>query len=238
MRKPMRFGLILLSVAAVSFFLFIEPAHSQDSARVVFAKGAPKIMKAGTLEWSDCKPETAIDNGDRIRTLADEAVEIFFLQNNRNIIRVDESSDIVIKNGSPPYFIELSSGSLLSLVRKLPADSKFEVRTPVATCGVRGTGWRSRTDGTRATFETFEKTVYIKGIDESGKEMEGELLVESGWKVDIEKFERPSRIEKLLNNDFERWGEWKKEKATMWHSDTHLAEGEAEKRYPEGTVKT
>ena len=35
-----------------------------------------------------------------------------------------------------------------------------------------------------------------------------------------------------------QWWEWHKEGATMWPSDTDLAEAEAEKRYPGGKVKS
>jgi hypothetical protein len=99
----------------------------------------------------------------------------------------------------------------MSLIKNLPKDSTFKIKTPTAISGARGTGWESSTDGSRSTFNTFENAIYVKGIDQSGSEMEGELEVKSGFKTTVDKFEKPQALEKLSDKDIERWNSWKED---------------------------
>lgn len=203
----------IFAVAAIVFtgyfFAISAMAQSQDAVKVILVKGSPKIIKAGTSEWADCKVDMPIDSGDRIKTSGGEAVEISFKRDNSNVIKIDENSDMLVKKNQAPYSIELLNGEVMSLIRKLPKNSTFEVRTPAGVSGARGTGWRSHTDGARSTFAAFERSIYTKGIDASGKDMEGELIVRSGWRTTLERFEKPERLEKLSAKDFERWNGWK-----------------------------
>jgi hypothetical protein len=107
--------------------------------------------------------------------------------------------------------VELLSGKVKSLIKKLSDKSRFEIRTPVAVGGVRGTGWQSFTDGVKAAFDAFEKSIYVKGIDESGREIEGEVIVKSGFRSAVNKFERPGRPERIPRADIARWNSWRKE---------------------------
>jgi hypothetical protein len=77
-----------------------------------------------------------------------------------------------------------------------------------------GTGWRTSTDGSKARFEAFERRIYVKGIEQSGNPMEGELIVNSGWASRLNKFERPEKLERLSYDDIDRWNRWKKDMTT------------------------
>ncbi len=202
---------IFFTLMFLAIFLSASITESQDAVRAIVTKGNPKIMKADANDWTDCKVDTAIDNGDRIKTLKGESVELSFIKGDMNVVKVEEGSDVVIRVKQPPYSIELLNGSLLSLIKKLPSKSTFEVRTPAGLSGARGTGWRSQTDGSKATFDAFEESIYAKGIDKTGNEIEGELIIQSGWRTIIDKFEKPSRLEKLSELDMEKWNKWKEE---------------------------
>lgn len=188
-------------------------AIAQDLVRVLFVKGNPKMMKSGTNEWIDCKVGLVLDNGDRVKTLNNDVIEISFLKDNSNIIKIDENSDVLVRQREAPYSIELLNGEVMSLIKKLPKRSSFEVRTPAGLSGARGTGWRSRTTGAQSIFDSFERSIYAKGIDPSGREMEDELIVRSGWRTSLNKFEKPTHLERLSREDFEKWNRWKEELA-------------------------
>lgn len=202
---------IALSVVAVLAVIFTGILQSQESAKVAYVMGNPKIMKAGQTAWEDCRLGMIINNADRIKTLTNEVVEIAFFKDRSNIVRIESSADVFIKLAEAPYSIELLNGSAMALIKNLPNNSAFEVRTPAGIAGARGTGWRSVTDGNRAAFDVFEDSIYAKGIDKSGNPMEEEVEVESGWRVSIDKFEKPSKLEKLTGADMDRWESWRGE---------------------------
>ena len=211
MIKLIKYAFLFVLLAIISVYFFYDVAEAQSEVKVIFMKGSPKIMKMGASGWEGCKLDMIIDNGDRIKTLKEETVELSFVKGDSNIVRVEENSDVVIKKTTSPYSIELLDGAAMSLIKNLPKGSMFEVRTPAGIGGARGTGWESSTDGSRSTFNTFENSIYVKGIDQSGAEMEGELEVKSGFKTIVDKFEKPQALEKLSDKDIEKWNSWKED---------------------------
>ncbi|MFA6610369.1 MAG: FecR domain-containing protein, partial [Candidatus Omnitrophota bacterium] len=140
--------LFICAVAVSAFLLFsAQAAESIDACKIVHVKGEPKMMKAGSSDWNVCKYGMTIGNGDRVKTVKDEAVEISFSDKRDNVIKVEGDSDVYVAKSDSPYSINLVNGSIMTLLNNLPKDSKFEVRTPAGLSGARGTGWRSATDG-------------------------------------------------------------------------------------------
>ncbi|MDD5496335.1 MAG: FecR family protein [Candidatus Omnitrophica bacterium] len=200
---------IFLALIATLVFLFAGNIISQEEAKVVLIAGNPQVMKFNTNNWDVCKIGMTIENGDRIKTLEGERVDISFAEDNTNIIEIGEESDVVVKKGQAPYAVELLNGEVMALLKRLPKDSTFEVRTPAGLSGARGTGWGSKTDGNKTTFAAYENSIYARGIDRSGNVIPGELIVKNGWKTVIGKFQKPERLERLMARDMDRWNSWK-----------------------------
>lgn len=201
--------LLSATVISLSLFLFSGIAESKDTAAIILIKGVPKIMKQGSVTWDACKKNKAISNGDRIKTLKGEAVEISFSDDNSRIVKIGENSDVYIRKIESPYSIELVNGEAMALLEKLPEGSTFEIRTPTGISGARGTGWGVTASELKAIFKSFENTIYVKGIDAAGNEIPGELEVREGWQSIVDKFEKPGALERLESGDLDRWNEWK-----------------------------
>ncbi len=201
------FGFFIMALSFIS--TGITMAAGEGAVKVVFLKGEPQINKVNTDSWTGCRKDMVINNGDRIKTGRDESVELSFSGDNSKIVRIGENSDAFIRKKEAPYSIELLRGHILAHIKNLPAGSTFEVRTPVGISGARGTGWESDTDGQRATFAAHEESIYARGIDQAGNAMEGELIVSEGWKTDVDRFEKPSEIERLSPSEIDRWDGWK-----------------------------
>lgn len=197
--------LVYSAIAAIVAFSFINYASSQESVSITAISGSPKIMKSGSNDWTSCSVGDAVENGDRFKTASGESINIAFSKKGTNIISINENSDVVVRKGSAPYSIELLSGEVFALMKKLPSGSTFEVRTPAGLSGARGTGWGSWTNGNQARFSSFENSIYARGIDQNGNPMEGELAIGEGLQTIVDRFERPSRLEALSNRDMERW---------------------------------
>ena len=236
MNKAFRYLSIFLVVCALISWTDIAESRSA-AVKVIFMKGSPKIMKANANEWTACSLDLVIDNGDRIKTLKGEALELSFAKDNSNIVRVNEEADVIVRKGEAPYSVELLNGEVMTLLRKLPERSTFEVRTPAGLSGARGTGWRSAATGERATFDAFERSIYAKGIDQLGNEL-GEIIVDAGWRTTLDRFEMPERLEKLSDADFERWNGWKEELSKRLGQRFEAARPSAETMIEIGVEKT
>lgn len=198
------------SVTVILLLVLITAlAIAQDGFMISGVNGQPKINRANTSEWVVCKEGMEVGQGDRIRTMVGETMEISFGAKGINRILIDESSDVFLKKSDSPYTLELLNGRTMAMLKKLPPKSAFEVRTPAGLCGARGTGILSETDGKRSVFGSFENSVYAKGIDASGNAMGGEFLIGSGFKTSVNMFEMPSGLEPLSEEDLARWNEWK-----------------------------
>jgi len=201
--------LLAATVISLSLFLFSGIAESKDAASIMMVKGKPKIMKKGSSTWDTCRKNGTIDNGDRIKTLQNEVVEISFSDDNKRIVKIGENSDAYIRKTESPYSIELVNGEAMALLEKLPEGSTFEIRTPTGISGARGTGWGVTANELKAIFKSFENVIYVKGIDAAGNEIPGELEVREGWQSIVDKFQKPGALERLESGDREQWNEWK-----------------------------
>lgn len=205
-----RYRFLFIILAALFPVLSGSQALCQSQASVIFVKGDPKIMKDAKSEWEACAAGIAIDNGDRVKTVKDQMVEISFLNDKSNIVRIEGDSDVFIRKSEAPYYIELLNGSAMAMITKLPKKSTFEIATPVGLSGARGTGWRASTDGRASIFQAFEHFIYVNGYDQAGKP-KGSLLIRSGWQTLLNRFETPQRLEKLSSGDMARWNDWRRD---------------------------
>lgn len=200
-----------ISIAAV-IFLFTA-AMAQGDVRVVYLRGEPTIMKTGTSVWGVCRLDMPVSNGDRIKTLEGESVVVSFAKKNSNIVNIDENSDVFIKKCDAPYSIELLNGSAMALVKELPKDSTFEIRTPIGLSGARATGWSAGYDGARSAFKAFEEKIYAAALDASGNIAGSAMDVKEGWGAVIGK-DKAVVVERLTAKDIEKWNEWRKDLMT------------------------
>lgn len=192
-------------------FFCASSAECREDVKIFFVKGEPKIMRDGSDSWGLCKVDAIILNGDRIKTAKAEAVELSFSRKKMNVVRINEESDMFIRKTENPYSLELLNGKAMAFLEKLPKGSTFEIRTPVGISGARGTGWGVTAGEIQSIFKAFENFIYVKGIDASGNEIEGELVVRSGWESIVDKFNKPGALEKLTEADFTEWREWKED---------------------------
>lgn len=211
MKKEIIFVAIVSLLVLAGFVLTSHAKGPSDSVKIIMLKGNPKIMKSQKTAWENCAIEMPVASGDRIKTASGELVDIAFTLRSTIAMRIEENSDVFIKNNMAPYSIDLLNGAVMASIKNLTKGSGFEVRTPTAVSGARGTAWRSATNGNTSVFDAFEKSVYIRGIDAAGNEMKDELKLNSGFRAVVDRFERPSRVERLSGADRQKWSEWRSE---------------------------
>jgi hypothetical protein len=133
-------------------------AVSAKKAIILFAEGD---VKAKLGDWKNAEEGMILKEGDELKTGVDSWAEVGFGMGYENVVRVEEMTLIKFIDLSD-IKLSLLKGELRSLVEKIEKDSTFEIRTPSAVCGARGTGWDTNTDGTKVVVDVYEDEVYFE----------------------------------------------------------------------------
>ena len=149
------------------------PAHllqeTAELAEVMHAHGSVTLERAGAAAVPLAGGER-LRRGDRVRTGAQSSTTLRFADGARVLVR--PQSDLVIDKtvrfgpGGPVHTeLGLASGSADSQVPPLAMPTRqprFRIRTPVANLGVRGTEFRTSTDGQHTQLEVLDGTVALQ----------------------------------------------------------------------------
>jgi hypothetical protein len=144
------FPMILLLFAVHSFFL-VQQANAADTiGKFTFVTGTVDVLRAGTLPAVSAKMHDPVMLKDVIRTKSNARAEITLHDN--TIVRIAQRSRIdmseyVSTDTLTRCLIELPRGMVQSIVEKgkaqrissSPDANTFQIRTPNAVAGVRGT---------------------------------------------------------------------------------------------------
>jgi len=134
--------------------------------------GTVNVLHKGSLPALTVKKGDLLSSGDIVRTKSDSSAEVTF--NDGSLLKISPRSRIDIGD----YFdgqdknrvsVKLARGKLEAAVTKSPTSGKiFEIQTPNAICGVRGTGWAEKYDVDTNTTEiyVFEGTVYSYNVSD------------------------------------------------------------------------
>ena len=206
--------LIVKSIALAAVFLIglsslSAPSFAQATAKVLFMSGDVKIKPVGQEGWVKAYVNMELASGDTIKTGWRAWVEIAFDKDLKNITRIDDRTEIILSEVSPTR-LNLMKGGVFSLVEKLDKGSTFEVRTPTAVCGVKGSGMSAKTDGKKkTTVNAFENAAFAKGIRKDGSVIEDNIKVPQGFKTIVTLFEKPTKLIKLTTAEKKFWKFWR-----------------------------
>lgn len=224
--------LIFWSIFGISFLFYnlVFAQTSSKEATIILVKGDVKIQKAGKAEWFEAKKGMFLGDGDCAKTGKESAVEISFDRDNRNVVRLYENTTAILR-GRWLTQIGLLKGRIRSLIRKLRGDSSFEIGTPTAVAGARGSGWDVSSEEKRDEVKAFEDEIFVRSFDEQGNLIK-EVMVREGWGTFIERFQEPSELVELTDPDKREWDSWKEDL-----SERTEIEKEEERKEPSAEFK-
>jgi hypothetical protein len=172
--KRLSYGLLLacLMLPAMS-----NAQAQNDAGRLVASAGRVEAKLPGASSWAPLVLMQPVPQGSTIRTLADSRAR--FLMSDSTILILGPGSELEISEYSfskdrVNSLLTLFSGKLLAAVAKLfnLEKSKYEIRTPTAVAGVRGTYFYlevSDDDG-RTAVQVIHGRLNVKNIfDTSGE---------------------------------------------------------------------
>lgn len=178
---------------------------TKPAAVAISHKGSVEIRQGGQwLRVPEGEPIIA-EPGTPIRTGADGYVTLQ-LSNRPGTVRVGPDSELTMPEGPSP--LELLFGKIKLEVVKLSKKEKFQVRTPSAVCGVRGTAFRvDHPENGSTTVTVTEGSVEVSRPD--GQDS---VLVEAGQQVTVAPGNAPAHpVEIRTENNRDEWEEEKME---------------------------
>src|SRR5574339_242219 len=125
----------------VLLYLFLASATAlAQEAVIIELDGDVQVQFNESSEWEKAAEGQALKRQSRVKTGDDGRAIIAFGEGRSNIINIDKNTNIVIEEVKPGA-VFLPSGRVFSIIRELSQIENFEVKTPTAVAGARGTGW-------------------------------------------------------------------------------------------------
>ncbi len=161
---------LLVFCLSFTFPCFAEPAESSSSVLVFNISGTVKVLPSGHTVWKDAREGMTLRTGDSIRTNELSSAELAFNDKKSNVVKVQPDTFVVLKLKDGEK-IELIDGTVLSSLADLPRGSEFEIRTPNATCGARGTRYKvtSRKQKSLTRVAVAQNSVVLSSVSDPDK---------------------------------------------------------------------
>ncbi len=168
--KPVgSFSTVLACGVALAAVLMICSAQAATGRAVVRSvRGTASYAEQGG-EWKPLKTGQALAPGTTIKTGVDGSADLFLGDNGPDVHLFDSTTlgldRLEIERTGAEAVVEtqlnLTAGTIRGMVRKLSAASKYEVKTPNAVVGVRGTKYQISANGVVHVIEGSMVVVYI-----------------------------------------------------------------------------
>lgn len=155
-----------VALAAMTAICSLQAATGRAVVRHV--AGTASFSEQGG-EWRPLKTGQALGAGATVKTGVDGAVDLYLGDNGPTVHLFDSTTlgldRLQVESGGPDAVVEtqlnLTSGTIRGEVKKLSAASKYEVKTPNAVVGVRGTKYQISANGVVHVIEGSMVVVYI-----------------------------------------------------------------------------
>lgn len=169
-------GIVLALLIFAAPAVLASRAWAEDAVGWVSAlEGTAEVLRASGGDWAPLAPADALAQGDQVRTQADSRMKI--LLRDDSVLTLGESSqlrlDEQVAGAAPQSTFSLFVGRIRAIAteRYGAAGARFEVKTPTAVAGVRGTEFVAQHDTTEE--ETLvagivDTTMVRAAIDTSG----------------------------------------------------------------------
>jgi len=193
---------VLLYIITTVIFIFSFSYAYQNKVEMVSVNGAVKILPKGKAEWINAGIGMVLRQGDKIKTGPGSGCSLFFDKNGNNAVGIDENSEVIVILEKDEK-IEIIDASIYMMLTAIPKNSKFEIKTPTAVCGARGTGMGVKGNKENTEAAAYKSTIYVKNA--KGEE----LTVKEGFKRNIDKLGKISDEIIARAEEISRFNSWR-----------------------------
>jgi hypothetical protein len=140
-------ALALLGAATLNQSLFAAEAPAQTKAVVRAVHGQGEYFSGGN--WLALRPNMELEAGTQIKTGPDSYVSLS-VNGLRSAVKITQNTTLTLSkmdsmgsglDSDSDTSLKLDAGTAMGQVRKLSANSRYEIETPNGVAGIRGTDW-------------------------------------------------------------------------------------------------
>ncbi|MEI7731518.1 MAG: FecR domain-containing protein [Verrucomicrobiota bacterium] len=170
-RKLLVCGVTVTAFAMTASVMAQAPQVGKITVRAVH--GTAQVQLTAGAAWTPLRVNTMLKPGAVIKTAAESYVDVMLGQM-LSIVRVTANTEVgmdkfnVTKTDDDVIMdtlLDLKAGTLLGNVKKLAATSKYDVKTPVNVCGIRGTKFKVDGNGNVVVYSgKVQVSITINGV--------------------------------------------------------------------------
>jgi hypothetical protein len=178
----------LMKIKVFSLGILLLLCAGANAAKITSVRGSPEIFRASGGSWEKAARSAPVGKSDKIR--CDRASSVVINTETGHKIQIWPGSEVSIDEvDSAESRFSLAFGRIRSWVKKLKRNEKYEVRTPVAVCSVRGTDF-----DVELTPDNKTRVQVYDGVVAAREEMTGrEVTLNPGEFTQIIENEPPSQ---------------------------------------------
>lgn len=202
------------------------------AAEIIFIEGSVQVQSSGAAEWKTAEKGMTVEIGDSIRTARHSRADIALDAEKLNTIRIEQKTLVVLNSESAESIdrCDLSRGRVYANMEGLKAGLGFEVTTPSAVAGVRGSSYMVYVEKDQDEISAYEDTVFLKTYDPN-KQLLSETMLPQGFKTFIERFQMPGVFSQIANREYMRFDVLRE--TLVAHSEGREPELEREQQAPQ-----
>ncbi len=180
-------------MSCLTVFLMLGFWAMAHAAQVIYVEGRVQKQSAGASDWTKLDKGMEVSIGDSIRTARNSLVDIALDEAKKNTVRIDEKTMVVLNSAGEDMIdrLDLSRGKVFSNLESIKAGLSFEVTTPSAVAGVRGSSYSVYVERDEDEVAALKDTVFIQAYD-AEKNLLSESMLPQGFRTFIERFGEPS----------------------------------------------
>jgi hypothetical protein len=176
------------------------------AAEVVFVEGSVQVQSAADKEWKNAEKGMQVQIGDSVRTARHSRAEIALDADKKNTVRVEEKTLVVLNSATAGTVdrLDLTRGRVYANLEGIKEGLGFEVNTPSAVAGVRGSSYMVYVERDGDEVSAYKDTVYLRAFDQEKNQL-GETMLPEGFKTIIDRFELPGALSSISNREYTRF---------------------------------
>ncbi|MCM8787899.1 MAG: FecR family protein [Candidatus Omnitrophica bacterium] len=181
----------------VVFFCFSFFCLSQE-VKILDIKGEVLVKKETETIWQKAKINMLLTADTEIKTAKNSFCTLVFDTEGKNVMTIKDNAEAKLSQIIPAN-IKLNKGRIFALIKDIKVVDKFEIRTPVAIAGVRGTGESVEHNDSGTIVKCFEGIVNVLDLNMQSQD------IESGFGIEVGPDGRLGEEFGLQKEDFYEW---------------------------------
>lgn len=165
-------------VVIVASLLINDVNADSESPKIKEMQGTVTLQQQDTQDWKPVEAGDELSLNDTLKTGEDSTADVVF--DLVNLFRLQPVSEMQVKSLPDAaggdvvqrlYNFSLISGGMVAKLDKLPESTRFEVETPVAIAGARGTAFAADTTKQGCQFIGLENEIEIRCTQDTRKQV-------------------------------------------------------------------